>query len=107
MAAAMAVEPGVGEYWGGLGVPGGVPGRVEPFPLSQVRASEPPLEPELEAELGPGPPDPELDLGGEDLVLDEVDGGGQRGGPVLWGETGGTGYGDDDTRGTCYWGGGG
>uniref|UniRef100_A0A8B9N6T2 Vacuolar protein sorting-associated protein 52 homolog n=1 Tax=Accipiter nisus TaxID=211598 RepID=A0A8B9N6T2_9AVES len=39
----------------------------------EVRVSEPPLEPELEAELGPGPPDPELDLGGEDLVLDEVD----------------------------------
>ncbi|XP_075345811.1 vacuolar protein sorting-associated protein 52 homolog [Mycteria americana] len=34
-----------------------------------VRVSEA----ELEAELGPGPPDPELDLGGEDLVLDEVD----------------------------------
>ncbi|XP_068025881.1 vacuolar protein sorting-associated protein 52 homolog isoform X1 [Melanerpes formicivorus] len=38
-----------------------------------VRVLEPPLEAELEAELGPGPPDPELDLGGEDLVLDEVD----------------------------------
>ncbi|XP_054663648.1 vacuolar protein sorting-associated protein 52 homolog [Grus americana] len=38
-----------------------------------VRVSELPLEPELEAELSPGPPDPELDLGGDDLVLDEVD----------------------------------
>ncbi|XP_054039727.1 vacuolar protein sorting-associated protein 52 homolog isoform X2 [Rissa tridactyla] len=38
-----------------------------------VRVSEAPLEAELEAELGRGPPEAELDLEGEDLVLDEVD----------------------------------
>lgn len=30
-------------------------------------------EPLLEAELGPGPPDPELELGGDELVLEDVD----------------------------------
>ncbi|XP_065715883.1 vacuolar protein sorting-associated protein 52 homolog isoform X2 [Patagioenas fasciata] len=38
-----------------------------------VRGPEPPLEPELEPELGAGPTEAELELEGEELVLDEVD----------------------------------
>ncbi|KAM8985757.1 vacuolar protein sorting-associated protein 52 homolog [Ara ararauna] len=33
----------------------------------------PDTEPLLEAELGPGAPDPELELGGDELVLEDVD----------------------------------